>query len=171
MGIVDPVLGLTDEDIEEYRILKKTKGRRDARVCICGHSGGAHFMLSGFGGEENIARNPKGSMGCQAGRVPCACSKFDPVLKANDVRSFIHKTEGPGRMHALMKGVKSSRERGVTIEWRPDLRCYRCAKAPDEVGQILPVDYNERNGEALRSTPNSALVCDACRMAIQSSTQ
>jgi hypothetical protein len=120
-----------------------------------------------MGGPSDIADREAGSIRCQAGKTPCECQKFLYVLRATDIRSFIQKTTGPGKEHALAKGIASTLERGIRVEWREDIACFYCGKAPVEVGALIPIPYNERGGEAFRSTVENRLHCEGCRMAIQ----
>jgi hypothetical protein len=158
------LLGITDEDVKKYAERRKTKGRRDQRVCVCGHAGNAHFALDGGGAPVDILA--AGQVGCQAGRVPCMCNEFKWVLTIPDVRSFIQKTEGPGELHALTKGLTSSAARGYRPVWREGIACFWCKKSPEEVGALIPIAYNERGGEAMRSTTVNRLHCVDCREAL-----
>lgn len=168
MTEVDDVLGLDLESVQRIQKTKKVRGRRDARVCVCGHAGGAHFMLpAGTGLSDDPTDLVKGATGCQAGKVPCACDHFLWVLTATDVRSFIQKTEGPGEEHALTKGVASSLARGVRPEWREGLTCFWCGEPPSKVGTLIAIPYNERGGEAKRSTNENRLHCSNCRALVQ----
>ena len=166
-GFSDPVSGVTQEDVDAFEAKRKLRGKRDARVCVCGHAAGAHFPSRGVGGPADIADHEAGTVACQAGKTPCACGRFVYALTASDVRSFIQKTEGPGQDHALIKGIKSSARRGVKIEWRPDIVCMYCQRPPSEVGSLIPIAYNERRGEAFRSTPVNRMHCQSCREQIQ----
>lgn len=162
---MDPyeVMGVTDEMAQKWEEFKAKKGRRDQRVCVCGHGGGAHYTFDGSSIDA-----PTSEVGCQAGKVPCMCNRFFWVLTATDIRSFIQKTEGPGEDHALMKGLISSRRRGIVPEWREGFRCFHCKKEPSEVGVLIPIAYNEKGGEAMRSTPDNRLHCSGCRQRIAS---
>ncbi len=165
MGSLD-IFGISPEQMDAALEAKKKRGRRDARVCICGHAGGAHFLRAGAQ-TEDIDTYPKGVVGCQAGKTPCACDEFTWVLTVNDVRSFIQKTEGPGPAHALVKGVASADRRGLTIEWREGLACFLCKGAPSEVGPLTVIAYNERGGEAMRSTNENRFHCEECRAKVR----
>ncbi|UVG35290.1 hypothetical protein SEA_CECE_284 [Microbacterium phage Cece] len=158
------VVGITPESVQGYKENKAAKGRRDQRICVCGHGGRAHFALDGQGGD--IDTLGEGEVGCQAGKVPCACNHFKWVVTLPDIRSFIQKTEGPGEAHALQKGLVSSLARGVAPTWREGLRCFWCKREPSECGTLIPIAYNERGGEALRSTPRNMLMCAECRVAV-----
>lgn len=165
--ILDPVLGITQADVDAFEAKRKLRGKRDSRVCVCGHAAGAHFPVGGFGGPADIAEHEAGTIACQAGKTPCACNRFVYALTASDVRSFIQKTEGPGPDHALSKGIKSSIRRGVKIEWRDGIVCMICHRPPSEVGTLIPIAYNERHGEAFRSTPVNRMHCQSCREEVQ----
>lgn len=166
--ILDPILGITQADVDAFEAKRKIRGKRDSRVCVCGHAAGAHFPSGGFGGPADIADHEAGTVACQAGKTPCACNRFVYALTASDVRSFIQKTEGPGPDHALSKGIKSSIRRGVKIEWRAGIVCMYCHRSPEEVGTLIPIAYNERYGEAFRSTPVNRMHCQSCRELVQS---
>ncbi|URP22343.1 hypothetical protein SEA_BIG4_310 [Microbacterium phage Big4] len=159
------MVGLTPESVEKFTEKQKVRGKRDARVCVCGHAGGAHFA-------RDLTQTPIDSLGegevsCQAGKTPCECNTFKWVLTIEDVRSFIQKTEGPGADHALSKGLASSARRGFFPEWREGIRCFYCKRPPEEAGTLYPVAYNERGGEAFRSTSVNLLHCMDCRATIQ----
>ncbi len=166
-AVIDPVMGITQEDVDRFVETRKLKGvKRDARVCVCGHGANAHFSPT-LGGPADIAEYPAGSIHCQAGKTPCDCQQFVYVLRASDIRSFIQKTEGPGKDHALAKGIASTMNRGVKIEWRDDIACFYCGKPPKEVGALIPIAYNERGGEAFRTTTVNRLHCQGCRTAVK----
>ncbi len=158
---MDPfeVLGVTEEMTQKFIKDRAIRGRRDARVCVCGHAGGAHYTPDG----SDIDDAAPGGVGCQAGKVPCMCNTFNWVLTASDVRSFIQKTRGPGDKHALTKGLASSRARGITPEWREGLSCFSCKGNPTFVGPLVAIAYNDRWGEALRPTEHNYLHCAECR--------
>lgn len=155
------LIGLTEEDVLLYAERRKTKGRRDQRVCVCGHGGNAHFALDHS--ETPVDTLPAGSVGCQVGRVPCLCNEFTWVLTIDDIRSFIQKTDGPGADHALAKGLKSSAARGYHPKWREGICCMWCRRTPEESGALIPIAFNDRGGEARRSTPVNKLFCGDCR--------
>lgn len=159
------LIGLTPEGVEEFSENQKNRGKRDSRVCVCGHAAGAHFA-------RDLSQTPIDSLGegeasCQAGKVPCECATFKWVLTMQDVRSFIQKTVGPGADHALSKGLASSAKRGFFPTWREGIVCFYCKRPSDEVGVLYPVAYNERGGEAFRSTPINMMNCSDCRAQIQ----
>ena len=158
--VLDEVTGITEEMVQAYRDAKAAKNRagRDRRVCVCGHTGKAHFTTDG-----STVDQPVGAVACQAGRVPCNCTSFKWVLTADDVRSFIQKTEGPGPEHALTKGIVSTTLRGFAISWRDGVACFNCKRSPEEVGTLIPIAYNERGYEAFRSTDRNMLMCEGCR--------
>jgi len=155
------LIGLSDADVEKFVEKRKVKGRRDQRVCVCGHGGNAHYALDGS--NTSVDELVQGQVGCQAGRVPCLCNQFKWVLTIPDVRSFIQKTEGPGERHALAKGLMSSFARGYRPTWREGIACFWCKKSPEEVGALIPIAYNERGGESARSTAENRLHCASCR--------
>lgn len=159
------LLGVSPEDAARMTRMAKEKGRRDSRICVCGHAGGAHSPLRVKPGEENkdIIEFKFGEIVCQAGKTPCACERFQWVATAQDVRSFIYKTEGAGPLHALTKGAIASEMRGKEVTWREDLVCFTCLKPSSEVGPLIAIAYNERKGEAHRSTNMNRLHCETCR--------
>lgn len=163
--IIDPILGITQADVDRYVTKKKAGTRRDQRVCVCGHSAGSHFDLSGE--ERPVDTLGIGEVGCQSGKVPCSCGEFKWVLTMPNIRSFIQKTTGPDHDHALAKGLASSMARGLKPEWREGIRCFYCKRPPEEAGRLIPIAYNERGGEAFRSTPDNRLHCAECREAIR----
>lgn len=163
--IIDPILGITQADVDRYLEKKKSGSRRDQRVCVCGHSAGSHFDLSGE--ERPVDNLAVGEAGCQSGKVPCACNQFKWVLTMTNIRSFIQKTTGPDDQHALSKGLASSLARGLRPEWREGIRCFYCKRPPEECGRLIAIAYNERGGEAFRSTPVNQLHCQECRELIR----
>lgn len=161
------VLGITEDDVKRFATNKAAKGRRDSRVCVCGHPGGAHFGERGSSVDSAITLGE--AIHCQAGKTPCECNHFNWVLTISDVRSFIQKTMGPGPEHALTKGLASSFERGLSPEWREGLHCFKCKRktADGEVGTLTAIAYNEAMGEAMRPTAFNALMCSDCRAEVQ----
>lgn len=158
-------LDLNPEEFEERLTAKKARGRRDSRICVCGHGGGSHFSLGHAVGEENrdIATYSEGEVGCQPGRVPCQCAHFVWVLKSSDVRPFIQKTEGAGYDHALSKGFMSAHQRGAELEYREGLVCFRCG----EDTRLVPIPYHDNGMEAARSTGRDMMLCTDCRDSIR----
>lgn len=156
-------LGMDLAQAEKIVASRSGRGRRDSRICVCGHSGGSHFMVDGSV-PADIAGAGAGEVGCQAGKVPCQCAQFVWVATASDVRPFIQKTEGSGIDHALLKGIMSAEVKGKTVTWREGLSCFRCGSL---VSSLLPIPYNENGREAKRSTGRDMLMCPECREAIR----
>lgn len=163
--IIDPILGITQADVDRFVTKQKTKSRRDQRVCVCGHSAGSHFDVRAE--DRPVDTLAKGDVGCQSGKVPCQCNEFKWVLTMTNIRSFIQKTTGPDDQHALSKGLASSLARGLRPEWREGIRCFYCKRPPEECGRLVAIAYNERGGEAFRSTPDNRLHCQDCRESIR----
>lgn len=154
-------LGITEEEAATLVKNKKARGRRDSRICLCGHGGGAHYVVGEGEPSGDIANYEKGKVACQAGRVPCLCNYFYWVLTAGDVRPFIQKTEGPGVEHALTRGVASAVQKKIEVSWRDNLVCFKCQATDGRRLTLIP--YNPNGVEAKRSTGIDAMYCDDCR--------
>jgi hypothetical protein len=83
-------------------------GRGSREVCACGHSLKYH--------QTDVA---SGYVLCKPGKIGCGCSEERAVLRASNLRRFLHKTSEPGygMGHALSKGVAASLGAGELVEW------------------------------------------------------
>jgi hypothetical protein len=120
---------------------------RDPRVCICGHPVSRHTTLSG------------GLVYCKPSRMECPCKTVRPVIEASDTRLFLRKTEGPGVLHALGRGVQVSVKAGHEITWLVPMQCDRCKTE----GQVSPVPVTQRGVAVNEPTGFDALLCRKCR--------
>lgn len=146
-------LGITEEEIESVRRDMDDRKRRvkDSRVCICGHAATRHVQAYG------VSR-------CQPGRMACPCGSLQVVLEASDIRGFMCKTTGPGRGHALVKGIagaeRLAERTGVAleIEWVVEVRCQRCGS---EDG-VVPAALTSANFISEEPQKLNVLACRKC---------
>lgn len=125
---------------------REDRGRkdRDARICMCGHTGRAHKLYEGF--THTV---------CRVGKVVCNCESYDPILKPGDARMFMRATEGPGPKHALSLGIERSREEGKGIEWLAERKCAVCAVQVN----LLPVPMDNAGTVLARSGQINKFLC------------
>lgn len=130
---------------------------RDKRVCICGHSAGAHAEFS-----RDNARRREAEVGyatCKPSRQNCPCKKFVPVLVASNVRKFMRKTVGGGKLHALGLGVIESISAGCEIEWLDAGKiCWKCGTTEG----VRPVALEVNGIQVDRPSEHNAILCVEC---------
>jgi len=146
------VLGISFEEAREVdkKLSRKSKAKRDRRVCLCGHGVSKHTTYNGI-------------LVCKPSAMTCPCKKINPVLEAEDTRMFLRKTEGAGPMHALSRGIYACLEAGKKVEWIVALECDRC-HATDK--RVVPVPVTQNGFSADYATGFDALLCDECRLAV-----
>ena len=149
------VLGVSLEEIEEATEIRREKGPRDQRICVCGHAIHKHTIVEG-----------RGQVVCKPSAMHCPCKNARPVLKTNDTRCFLRKTEGPGAEHALSRGMAEALKRGKSFEWIVPIVCDRCQQPADRIiptpiGQGTTGVYKKNEASAL-----NALLCRECFTAI-----
>lgn len=121
--------------------------RRDGRICVCGHPLGRHTVLSG------------GLVYCKPSKMECPCKATRAVVDSSDTRPFLRKTEGPGVLHALGRGVQAAVKAGHTVDWLVPAQCDRCGVE----GPISPVPVTQRGVAVNEPTGYDALLCRKCR--------
>lgn len=142
-------LGVSKEEAKEaLDNVEMISGRKDGRVCICGHSNGRHLVSS------------YGNMTCQAAKQPCECKQIRLVVKASDTRPFLRKTSGSGPFHALIQGIASAEEKGIEVEWLIDPTCDRCGSESEVT--VVTVD-RETGQELTESKGYDKFLCSECR--------
>lgn len=143
--------------LNEAREKSGAYGVRDRRVCICGHSAGAHAEFS-----RDSTRRREAEVGyatCKPSRLTCPCKKFVPVLVAGNVRKFMRKTAGGGKLHALGLGLAEAIASGVEIQWLDAGKvCWKCG-----VGEnIRPVALEVNGIQVERPSEHNAMLCVGC---------
>jgi hypothetical protein len=123
---------------------------RDGRICACGHSMTKHTEVGGI-------------VMCKPSKMDCPCKKSRPVLDAEDTRPFLRKTQGPGPMHALSRGLAALLTSGKNADWIIDLVCDKCSKSS---GMLSPVPVTKDGRPSDASTGYDALLCNKCREAL-----
>ena len=127
------MLGLTIEEVEQAT--EKTKKRRenpDRHICICGHPSARHFI------DGDI-------VSCKPAVWACLCHKHTPVLQVQDNRDFLYKTEGPGKEHALTKGITNAHIKKHEVMWLDG--AYSCALCSKTEGlKIYSISGTENAG-------------------------
>ena len=143
--------------LNEAREKSGAYGVRDRRVCICGHSAGAHAEFS-----RDDTRRREAEVGyatCKPSRLTCPCKKFVPVLIAGNVRKFMRKTAGGGKLHALGLGLAEAIASGVEIEWLDAGKvCWKCGVTEG----IRPVALEVNGIQVERPSEHNAMLCAGC---------
>jgi hypothetical protein len=123
-------------------------GKRDGRICICGHSLKFHNFI-----------DTRGVHVCNALKQACPCKNPRVVVESTNTRVFMRKTEGGGGLHALVRGIAGAQKVGATVDWVVDMKCDRCGTE----GPIAPVPISPEGAIQSRSTGYEALLCRNCR--------
>lgn len=126
-------LGLDPDEYAKHEEEVGKRPRRDPRVCICGHPLSRHEFISATGQYM-----------CTPAKVTCSCTFNVPVLTAQDTRLFLRKTTGPGKEHALMRGISASLLAGKDIEWIDKPQCGACGTS-DAAKRIEVAPFNGSN--------------------------
>lgn len=137
------------EDVVAGEAELVASGRRrsgDRRICVCGHPAGRHTQVQGI-------------TLCKPTRMECPCKNLRAVLRAEDTRNFLRKTEGSGALHALGRGLKAAHEAGKSVEWLVEAKCDRCGTE----AQVSPVAVTQRGIVVQSATGFDALLCRKCR--------
>ena len=143
-------LGLSLEEVLEAdrKITGATKkGRRDRRVCMCGHAVGRHSEYAG-------------NMTCKPSAMLCPCKAIKPVLEADDIRPFLRKTEGSGAMHALTRGIAAAVSSGKEVVWLIEIKCDKCGSTES----VVPAAVTQNGFLKDSATGFDVLLCHGCRI-------
>lgn len=147
-------MGLRDEDLEETRETMRRASRRserDGRVCLCGHPMRRHH-------------NTYGLQTCEPSRMRCECARALAVLEVSDTRPWIAKTEGPGVLHALLKGFVAAQSaasrsgKEITAEWVVEVSCHGCGSSED----VVPASVDAAGMISDKSEKLNVLACGKC---------
>ena len=154
MGI-NPIeaMGLSMDDVLEAdrKILSVTKkGKRDRRICLCGHAVARHSEYAGH-------------LTCKPSAMLCPCKAVKPVIEVDDIRAFLRRTEGAGAMHALTRGIAAAVSSGKEVTWIVELKCDKCGKASSNV---VPAAVTQSGRLADGATGYDALICHECRVSM-----
>lgn len=156
MKMADDAFKWLDFDLEEavqYNKEQDNKNhQRDNRICICGHPISRHNHLVG---AEHLIE-------CKPTAMTCRCKQehIRPVIEVSDMRDFLRKTTGNGKMHALGRGMAASFAKGHKVEWIVPISCDGCG-ATDV--QVSPVNVDANGLVRDRETGISRLLCSVCR--------
>lgn len=153
MDRLDPLaaMGVSLEEAlaADKKITDKTrKGVRDRRICVCGHPVARHAEYAGV-------------LTCKPTAMRCPCRKVRPVLEADDIRTFLRKTEGSGMLHALTRGIAASVSSGKKVEWTVALNCDRCGQS--EGRKVMPSVVTQGGRITNTATGYDVLLCNVCR--------
>lgn len=158
--MTDDIFNLTPEEAKAILMEADQRGgssARDKRVCICGHSAGAHAELSKDSARRLTAEAGYGD--CRPSRMACPCKKFVPVLVAENARKFTRKTVGGGKLHALWLGVAESAANGFSVEWLDAGKiCWKCSGTEN----IRPVALEANGMQIDRPSQYNAMLCVVC---------
>lgn len=134
--------GLVASDIEAA-----LAGKRDGRICACGHPLSQHDE---FGAQQS---------GCFPSRIICSCKTPFPVLEVSDKRFFQHSTTGWGERHALSVGLLALKKSGGTSRVLVENRCFKCTS---ESVKLIPTSLNAGNSILEGPGDQNLLLCSSC---------
>jgi hypothetical protein len=143
---------------EAVKIYSEGKRERVERhICTCGHAKGRHYL----DGE---------TVHCKPNALECACSEFHPMLEVHDTRLFLHKTDGPGKEHALIRGLAATAKKQKYVKWIAESRkCRKCGT--DEELTIYPIAGHHTAGFKITKEIYLArwnfLLCQTCAKEFQ----
>jgi hypothetical protein len=141
-------LGVTKDDAKDaLERIQEESGRKDGRICICGHSNGRHRI--GYAGL----------MTCQAAKQFCPCKQVRLVVSASDTRPFLRKSSGGDGFHALIQGIAAAEEKGIDVEWLVEPKCDKCGGSDG----ISVVTVDASGFELTESKGYDIFVCSQCR--------
>lgn len=142
-------LDFTQEEAQaaDESLLARQGRKRDGRICVCGHPVTRHTLLAG------------GLVYCKPTKMECPCKASRPVIESSDTRPFLRKTEGPGVLHALGRGIQAALKAGHDVDWLVDKQCDRCGTE----GPVSPVPVTQRGVAVNEPTGFDALLCRKCR--------
>lgn len=136
-----------DEAEKALNNIEMLSGRKDGRICLCGHSNGRHSWVNGI-------------LSCQAAKQYCPCKSLRLVVECSNTRPFLRKTSGPGPLHALSQGIASAIKAGYEITWLVPMECDKCHKT----GPVSPIPVSQRGVIMDEATGYDALLCRDCRV-------
>jgi hypothetical protein len=141
-------LDITEEEAMDALDKADKYGKRDGRICICGHTLKSHSFV-----------DARGVHVCNALKQACPCKTPRAVIESTNTRVFMRKTDGGGGLHALTKGISGAQKIGATVDWLIEIKCDRCATE----GPIAPVPISADGRIQGRATGYDALLCRTCR--------
>ena len=143
------LLGMDLDDVLETDSELRTRPlERDGRICLCGHGMSKHTVII------------DGITNCKPSKMDCPCKRARAVLDAEDTRPFLRKTQGPGPMHALSRGLAALAVSGKDAKWLIDLNCDRCNEPSDT---LIPMPVTKGGFASEDVTGYDALLCQRCR--------
>jgi len=140
-------MGISFEEAKEASEALKTTRAKDDRICVCGHK------------ISNHSTSSSGLISCVPSRLQCPCKRIHPVIRCDNLRPFMRKTDGHGVRHALVLGIAKAIEIGATVEWleNPTV-CERCGQA----ARVKPVCVTKQGYLVPESVGWDSLICDEC---------
>lgn len=154
-------LDASEEEIERALAIRAMKLRkdRDGRVCICGHGMAYH---SGSDPEVRAQLEAAGRtvrVRCAYAKSTCPCVSPHPVLTTKDIRRFMHKTAGSGKLeHALAQGIMSCNLNKTPLVWLENTTCNDCGIP------CISAYAGTRNGHIAEGpSPINVFLCDDCK--------
>lgn len=122
-------------------------GKRDGRICMCGHPLTQHDEFSA------------GQNGCFPSRTICSCKTPFPVLDVSDKRFFQFSTTGWGERHAISVGLLALTKSGGTSRLLIESRCFNCT---NESVKLIPTSLSSGNSILESTGEQNLLLCSSC---------
>ena len=151
----DEVLSPFSAGAVEHFMKQRNEDGRKSRVreiCACGHSMNFHIDLN----------DGSGRFTCKPGQQICSCVNRHAVLRADNLRLFMHSTTGIGVDHALGKGIMSCLIKDAGFEWIENpLACDGCQGV---MAEPIPIGMDARTGRIrkIASGEINLVVCKDC---------
>lgn len=149
-------LGISSSEIEGMKDLLHEKNlarKRDNRICICGHP--ISYHRSGV---------------CMPAKMVCPCQNAVAVLSCDDTRFFLRKTDGPGALHALTRGIVALTVKGKEAEWIETPICEYPECSSPEGTKVIPVPINNTVVPpriSYRPMKVNKFLCEECRIKLE----
>lgn len=143
-------MGIDPDELAERvnELMSRNKNPRNPEICACGHPMARHKEIEG-----------RGEWVCEPSRMYCPCDHARPVLRVEDTRFFLCRTQGPKFEHALAVGLSRLTTAGKDAEWIDDPRtCDKCGTRCTP----FPVPLTRSNSIAYEPSPRNALLCQTC---------
>jgi hypothetical protein len=150
-------VGLDQAELEaagEWNRSRPGERARDGRICLCGHPVTRHRTVEIPGRDDEVH--------CRPGRTVCLCKRVTPAIEVRDTRLFLAKTEGPGRRHALLRGLAllaaKYPDEDVTPEELVVFACGACGSGE----RVVPIAVDRQGRVSAKTERVNGLACARC---------